>query len=1143
MERAKGWLTLGRANDPKRAACTIIARNYIAQARLLASSYLRHHPDSHFFVLIVDGLPDGVDFGESVTILGPDDLSLPQFVEMAFKYEVTELSTAVKPSVMSTIMRQRDVEQLVYLDPDIVIFRPLEEMWSQLDSASILLIPHLLDPIPLDGNRPSEQDILCAGAYNLGFIGLRACSESDSMLAWWHERLIDLCRVDIAHGLFVDQKWMDLVPSLFAGTAVLRDETYDIAYWNLHSRHLERADDDILVSGKPLAFFHYSGFDPARPRELSKHQNRITVEGDSPLAYLLDQYSRAMDQAGHTLTRTWPYGYATFTNRVSVSHLHRSLYATLTPEQRRDFGNPFHAGSNSFFDWSSRPPSGPQGLSHLMEHLLAESLEARLAFPEASGTQHRAFLSWAQTHGVERFGYDRRLADPAAWSELQAAEADDGSTVPGRAVLGVNVVGYLKNETGLGAVARGFVNALRGLGLPLGLMDLAELSPNRSADASLGTIDGKLPYGINIVCVNADQHFVVKSHVGENLFRDHYNIGVWFWELPTFPKEWRDRFQDYDEIWACSSYVANTLAQISPIPVVRVPAVLTKRAGSRESGRRRVGVDDDTFVFLFIFDFASYFERKNPLATIEAFRRAFSPTDDVRLVIKCVNQHLDADAFASMQEQASRHQISIHTGYWTSDEMRDLMAACDAYVSLHRSEGLGLTISDAMAAGRPVIATGWSGNMDFMTVANSFPVAFDLVPITENVGPYPGGALWADPSADDAAHLMRVVRDENELARRRGEAARREIEEHFSESTVGSFLQTRLANAAARLKGRSRATQRVSAVHMVRPSGLEPPVVPPMDLGDSSHGRLGVLAKRSMNVLLRYHNHYQGELNIAFASFMRQLLADHDAQREELGATRELLGTTREELSTRLAGLANDVARLDSYFAARPYMGYDAYGTGGDLRQPMSYGHDAKRPKPSASVAAFEELFRGPADLITTRQRVYLRILEGMSRVVDLGSGRGEFLELLREAGIDGVGVELDSKLVGECRARGLTVECCDAYDYLAALGEASVDVIFSAQFIEHVESSRLTELVELSRSRLRDGGLFIAETVNPESYLAQKTFFVDLTHQRPIFPQVLLHICQTVGFSSARIFYPTAGGFAQTGYRDAGEYAVVAVK
>jgi cyclopropane fatty-acyl-phospholipid synthase-like methyltransferase len=126
---------------------------------------------------------------------------------------------------------------------------------------------------------------------------------------------------------------------------------------------------------------------------------------------------------------------------------------------------------------------------------------------------------------------------------------------------------------------------------------------------------------------------------------------------------------------------------------------------------------------------------------------------------------------------------------------------------------------------------------------------------------------------------------------------------------------------------------------------------------------------------------------------------------------------------------------------------------------------------------------------------------------------------------------------------RGLRVENADAFDYLHSIPEASVDVVFSAQFIEHLDSQRVPDLIQLAFSRLRQNGLFIAETVNPESYLAMKTFHIDLTHQRPIFPQVLLHMCQIARFRSARIFYPTAGGFTQTAYRDAGEYAIIAVK
>jgi glycosyltransferase involved in cell wall biosynthesis len=1134
-----------------RAACTIIARNYLAQARVLADSYLEYEPDGRFFLLVVDGLPDGVQLSPSITVLGPNDLGLKDFTEMAFQYDITELCTAVKGALMSRILQNFDVDALVYFDPDIAIFRPLDEMWALLEQSNIVLIPHLLDPIPLDGNRPSEQDILIAGAYNLGFLGLRASAETNKFLDWWRERLRDLCRIDIAHGLFVDQKWIDLVPSLFRGTTILRDDTYDVAYWNLHSRDLEQHGDGVLINGRPLSFFHFSGFDPLQTRTLSKHQNRLTVADGTPLAWLLDNYAQAVQRLGFALTRSWPYGYARFDNDIPVSRLHRSLYASLDPERRREFGDPFHARApQSFFQWSGRPPATADGLNPFLEHLLAESLEARTAFPEARGKQQKAFLAWSQTHGVERFGYDPRLADPSAWAEMTANRSPNGSNGVAGSGYGVNVYGYLTNETGIGAVARGFAGALRGMGVPLGLRDLAELSPNRSQDTTLEHIDGATPYGINLVCVNADQHFVVKQHVGERAFKDHYNIGVWFWELPSFPDEWLDRFDEYDEIWAPSSFIANTLAAVSPIPIVRIPPVLTTtRPGSREAGREHLGIGPSTYVFLFVFDFASYFQRKNPLAIIQAFKDAFGPTDDVQLVIKCVNEHLDRPAFDSMQTRAGTHPVSVHTGYWTTAEMRDLMQACDAYVSLHHSEGLGLTIADAMALGKPVIATGWSGNADFMSDANSFPVPYTLVELTEDAGPYRAGAVWAEPDVAEAVRLMRLVHDDRDLANARGQAAKRDLDERYSERAVGEALQQRLAMAVARQKLRKPTRPSVGAANGQAVATTRPvPSVPPMDLGDSSHGRVGVLMKRGMNFLLRYHTHYQGEINLAFAAFLRQLAAEQDAQGAEIKTLAPRAEVTALQAQLKdvikiLSSATNNLARHETYFSARPHMAVDAYGAGGDLNRPMGFDMSARAGASPAAIPDFSDLFRGEEEFIADRQRTYLRFFKGVSDVVDLGAGRGEFLEVLREQGIDAVGVDLDPVMVERCVKRGLRVELGDAYDFLAAVPEQSLDVIFSAQFIEHVPSDRLLELLELGYSRLRKGGLFIAETVNPESHLAAKTFFVDLTHQRLIFPQVLLQIGQEAGYESARIFYPTAGGFTQAQYRDAGEYAIVAVK
>ena len=241
--------------------------------------------------------------------------------------------------------------------------------------------------------------------------------------------------------------------------------------------------------------------------------------------------------------------------------------------------------------------------------------------------------------------------------------------------------------------------------------------------------------------------------------------------------------------------------------------------------------------------------------------------------------------------------------------------------------------------------------------------------------------------------------------------------------------------------------------------------------------------------------------------------------------------------------VSREVERIGQRFAQWPYMAEDVFASTGDLDRPMGYAVDAAALEDLPALPMrFDDLFRGSKAFIADRQRAYLPFLTGRASVVDLGCGRGEFLRLLADAGSSALGVEQNPELVRACRADGLNVIEGDAIEYLRKQPEGSIDVIFSAQFIEHVDSGQLPELLRLAKGRLTRGGLFIAETVNPESFEALKAFHVDLTHQRPIYPQVLLFKCHEAGFPSARIFYPLGGGFTQRHYETAGEYAIIAV-
>jgi hypothetical protein len=272
--------------------CTIVAKNYLAHARVLALSLREQHPDSQLTVLVLDDLAGYVEpADEPYRLWGPEDIDCEPFERMVSAYSVIELSTAVKPWLLRKLLTEQD--HAVYLDPDIRVVSPLDEIRELAVEHGIVLTPHNLTPIPRDGRYPSEESILIAGAYNLGFIGLGRSDAATELLDWWSERLETDCVVDPASGRFVDQKWIDLVPGIWPATHLLRDPAYNIAYWNLHARQLENNGNGLTIEGRPVRFLHFSGYSPDRPDELSKHQDRIQLDERPDVRAICDEYGAA----------------------------------------------------------------------------------------------------------------------------------------------------------------------------------------------------------------------------------------------------------------------------------------------------------------------------------------------------------------------------------------------------------------------------------------------------------------------------------------------------------------------------------------------------------------------------------------------------------------------------------------------------------------------------------------------------------------------------------------------------------------------------------------------------------------------------------------------------------------------------------
>jgi hypothetical protein len=345
-----------------------------------------------------------------------------------------------------------------------------------------------------------------------------------------------------------------------------------------------------------------------------------------------------------------------------------------------------------------------------------------------------------------------------------------------------------------------------------------------------------------------------------------------------------------------------------------------------DRARQRLGLSPDDFVFLFVFDFASYAERKNPGGLIEAFNLAFSPRERARLVVKSVNGEQFPDAIATLQVRAAERRIDIVDGYWSTEDLADLYASCDAYVSLHRAEGLGLTMARAMALGKPAIATGWSGNLDFMDADNSFLVNYELVPIPQSVGPYRVGQLWAEPSIEHAAKLMREVFENPTLASQKGARAQRDLSARHSPEAVAKVIgrrleQIRYGMVGSRVSGQAVSPDAGSAIAVGTPlsyarPGSSPgvPVLPPLEVNRSIHGWPGRLAKRAMSRLVRFQTLHQQQVNQAFARQVGNLLGAFDTIMRESARLRAELETARAELTElrqQVARQAEIAARHD----------------------------------------------------------------------------------------------------------------------------------------------------------------------------------------------------------------------------------------
>jgi glycosyltransferase involved in cell wall biosynthesis len=387
------------------------------------------------------------------------------------------------------------------------------------------------------------------------------------------------------------------------------------------------------------------------------------------------------------------------------------------------------------------------------------------------------------------------------WSTYGQEEDRPGSHVNGRKAapaevldsipMGFNCFGFRSAPTGLGSGLRGYLDALLRVTANIAVTDVPvwgmDPPPDRRFDPD------RNPFAFNIIHQNPNILGVFLTHYGRKTLNDRINIGCWIWELHAGYPAWRHFSRLFHEIWVPSNYVAESLRSICETSMSVVPFPVNALPTCLSITRSDLGLPGNAFTFTYIFDLASSLARKNPLALLRAFRDAFGSRRDVCLVLKYHNVSSDPTAAATIERLASAYP-NVHTFSYTmpGDHVHSLLQISDCFVSPHRSEGFGLNIASAMYYGKPVIVTGYSGNMDFTNDNTSFLIDYDMVAVGPGVPHYREGYGWAEPSVEHLTSLLLRVLENPDLSRKVALAGQAVIREQYSISAIAELIRNRV---------------------------------------------------------------------------------------------------------------------------------------------------------------------------------------------------------------------------------------------------------------------------------------------------------------------------------------------------------------
>lgn len=760
------------------------------------------------------------------------------YLELAFRYDLQCFSTAIKPAAFSYIFDRLNAQKVLFFDNDVWIKQPLDEILRALDKYSFVLTPHLTEPYPIDGLLQDERNIMNAGQFNFGFVALARSKLVSEMLSWWAERLRYYGFGEPSKGMHFDQNWAGLIPSYFDQSEylILRDPRYNIAYWNLHYRgkHIRIVNEEVLYDGVPVVFLHFSGLSALETydiEEVSRHQNRITMSDYEHLRPVFESYLNMLAKKDAMHWRFVPYGFKTFDNGQPLPPIFQSYFREITDPSNwaRSDARLFKAKVDTRDLFASDTKQRTSFLSWMLEcshHLLIDTCFANWVpeflwqiyrirpdlqniYPKPFDLHSHHLVEWFIVAGHSEY---EALAWIVPLVEEEAARAERENAAAIR-LRGVNVFGWLDGVWGVGHSSRlvyaSLVAQTSWARLPVAALLLPRQSEHQH-QAQEVAVTRTPQYYFNIFVANAINTPEIKTLYPRAEYTRHYNIALMAWELEDFPREWMQYVSAYDEVWTPSRFVTRSIMRCplyTGTPVRTMPFGLDLNPREYKADRSRFGFADDTFIFLVAFDLLSCIERKNPVAAIRAFKKAFGTSSQMLLILKVMNVVFEKSGVERLrQEIGSNTNIRVMTEKLPKHDLYSFYASIDVFVSLHRSEGFGLVLLEMMMLGKPVIATNYSGNLEFMSAV---PGEFEFTLInfeysTVNTSGrfrsiYTNMSRWAEPNVEEASRAMKQLTNRSFL-RRYAQLVSPHIRDGFSTRAAGLTMARRLRELSARFK-------------------------------------------------------------------------------------------------------------------------------------------------------------------------------------------------------------------------------------------------------------------------------------------------------------------------------------------------------